>query len=173
MRLTIVLAMLLAVAMLLAATPLAAADDGDDPSAAETVFPLSGYPPSADDNVALQWNEEALQCIRVRREPPVVVARALFIVHASMYDAWASYDSRAVPLERPGDWQRARSHERTAANKREAVSHARARRRPRSVPVLWRRARSAACGPGLHRDGRDRRRNRRSTGGPAGRERAP
>jgi len=124
MRLKIVLAMLLAVAMLLAATPLAAADDGDDPSAAETVFPLSGYPPSADDNVALQWNEEALQCIRVRREPPVVVARALFIVHASMYDAWASYDSRAEPLERPGDWQRQPSHERTAANKREAVSHA-------------------------------------------------
>src|SRR2546428_9681152 len=75
------------------------------------------------DNVAIQWDNAALQAIRVAKLGPPIVARALAIVHTVMYDAWAAYDDRAVgtrlgaSLRRPGV-------ERTLASKNEAVSFA-------------------------------------------------
>src|SRR5207245_9196976 len=44
------------------------------------------------DNVTIQWDNAALQAIRVTKPGPPIVARALAIVHTTMYDAWAAYD---------------------------------------------------------------------------------
>jgi hypothetical protein len=71
----------------------------------------------------LQWNEETLECIRATKPGPTVVARALFVVHAAAYDAWAAYDAKAVPTVRTG-FTRRPSSQRTLANKTAAVSYA-------------------------------------------------
>ena len=87
---------MLVVVLLASLGPLgpAGADDDDDDDE-ETAYPLTSFPPSDSDNVVLQWNNEALECIRAVRTPPVVNARALFIVHSAAYDAWAAYDAKA------------------------------------------------------------------------------
>jgi hypothetical protein len=73
--------------------------------------------------VVLQWNNEALECIRALRTSPPVNARGLFILHSSAYDAWAAYDARAVGTRLGGTLRRP-SAERTTANKNQAISHA-------------------------------------------------
>ena len=78
---------------------------------------------SAQQNVVLQWNSALLQAVRNTRFAPVFSARALAIVHTSMYDAWAAYDSAAVGT-RYGAALRRPPRERTLANKQEAVSYA-------------------------------------------------
>jgi hypothetical protein len=100
--------------------PARAADDDDDPS---TAYPLTSFPPSDADNVVLQWNNEALECIRALRTAPQVNARALFIIHSAAYDAWAAYDAKAVGTRLRGSLRRP-SSERTLANKNQAISHA-------------------------------------------------
>lgn len=47
---------------------------------------------AADDSVVLRWNATVLDGIRRSGLPPPAVARALAIVHTSIYDAWAAYD---------------------------------------------------------------------------------
>ncbi len=47
-------------------------------------------------SIVLQWNEVLLAAIRVAGPAPTVVARALAILHTSIYDAWAAYNSKAV-----------------------------------------------------------------------------
>ena len=120
-RLALLFSMLVVV-LLASLGPLgpAGADDDDDPP---TTYPLTSFPPSDSDNVVLQWNNEALECIRAVRTPPVVNARALFIVHSAAYDAWAAYDAKAVGTRLGGTLRRP-SSERTAANKNQAISHA-------------------------------------------------
>jgi len=100
--------------------PAGADDDDDDPS---TAYPLTSFPPSDSDNVVLQWNNEALECIRALRTSPPVNARGLFIIHSSAYDAWAAYDAKAVGTRLGGTLRRP-SAERTTANKNQAISHA-------------------------------------------------
>jgi hypothetical protein len=114
------LLVVLLVASLGALAPAHAADDDNDPP---TVYPLTSFPPSDADNVVLQWNDEALECIRALRTAPQVNARALFIIHSAAYDAWAAYDARAVGT-RTGRSLRRPSSERTLANKNQAISHA-------------------------------------------------
>jgi hypothetical protein len=75
------------------------------------------------DNVVLLWNQAALQAVRDTRPAPTVTARALAVVHASIYDAWAAYDARAVGT-RLGATLRRPPAERTMASKREAISYA-------------------------------------------------
>ena len=75
------------------------------------------------DNVAIQWDNAALQAIRVAKLGPPIVARALAIVHTAMYDAWAAYDDQAVGTRLGGSLRRP-GVERTLANKNEAVSFA-------------------------------------------------
>src|SRR3989442_1724184 len=75
------------------------------------------------DNVAIQWDNALLQAIRVTRPGAPIVARALAIVHTSMYDAWAAYDDRAVGTRLGGSLRRP-GVERTLGNKNEAVSFA-------------------------------------------------
>jgi hypothetical protein len=83
----------------------------------------AGRVPSRSDNVVLLWNEAALQAVRDTRPAPTVTARALAVVHASIYDAWAAYDGRAVGTRLSGALRRP-PLERTLANKNAAISHA-------------------------------------------------
>jgi hypothetical protein len=47
------------------------------------------------DNVALSLNRLALESVRRTRMGPPMVARALHVLHAAMYDAWAAHDDLA------------------------------------------------------------------------------
>ena len=82
-----------------------------------------GRVPAARDNVVLVWNEAALQAVRDTRPAPTVSARALAVVHASIYDAWAAYDAKAVGT-RLGATLRRPPAERTMASKQKAISYA-------------------------------------------------
>ncbi|MGH9838216.1 MAG: vanadium-dependent haloperoxidase [Blastocatellia bacterium] len=85
---------------------------------------LAMTPPAfAEDNVALQWDQTALQAVRNTRMGPPMVARALAITHTSMYDAWAAYDPVAVGTRLGGTLRRP-TEEHTLANKQKAVSYA-------------------------------------------------
>src|SRR6058998_3678431 len=75
------------------------------------------------DNVAIRWDNAALQAIRVTRLGPPIVARALAVAHTAMYDAWAAYDDQAVGTRLGGSLRRP-PVERTLASKNEAVSFA-------------------------------------------------
>jgi hypothetical protein len=82
-----------------------------------------GRVPARSDNVVLLWDEAALQAIRDTRPAPTVTARALAMVHASIYEAWAAYDPKAVGTRLGGSLRRPPA-ERTLANKTTAISHA-------------------------------------------------
>jgi hypothetical protein len=69
------------------------------------------------------WNAVTVQAIRDDGSAPTVAARALAIVHTSMYDAWAAYDKTAVGTQL-GDQLRRPPSEWTAANKQAAISYA-------------------------------------------------
>ncbi len=51
----------------------------------------------AQHSVAREWNEALLNAIRKDFARPTVHARNLFQISAAMYDAWAAYDSVAIP----------------------------------------------------------------------------
>src|SRR5882672_2532835 len=74
-------------------------------------------------NVVVQWNNAALQGVRDSKLGPPMVARALFIVHNCIYDAWAAYDKRALGTVF-GAFLRRPHSERTLANKNQAISFA-------------------------------------------------
>ena len=50
----------------------------------------------SDRSHASLWNEVALEAIRLGDPVPTEITRALHIVHAAMYDAWAAYDEDAA-----------------------------------------------------------------------------
>ena len=81
------------------------------------------YSTAAPDTLVILWNNAALQMIRLTHPGPPITARALAILHTSIYDAWAAYNPVATgtrlgaALRRPAD-------ERTLANKQKAVSYA-------------------------------------------------
>jgi hypothetical protein len=99
------------------------------PSPSPTASPtwdLDSYPPNpATDNVVLTWNEQLLETIR--KNPagtgPTITARALGVVHTSMYDAWAAYDPVAKRTRTTGVARRP-ADERTLSNKSKAISFA-------------------------------------------------
>jgi hypothetical protein len=74
-------------------------------------------------NVVVQWNNAALQGVRDSKLGPPMVARALFIVHNCIYDAWAAYDETAVGTVFGGSLRRPKS-ERTLTNRNHAISFA-------------------------------------------------
>jgi hypothetical protein len=74
-------------------------------------------------NLVIQWNNAALQAVRDSKLGPPMVARALFIVHNCIYDAWAAYDRTAVGTVFGRSLRRPKS-ERTLANKNQAISFA-------------------------------------------------
>ena len=69
----------------------------------------------------VRWNEAALEAVRRTHLGPPMVARALAIVHTSMYDAWSVYDATAIGTQIGGDLRRPPG-ERTSANKERALS---------------------------------------------------
>ena len=75
------------------------------------------------DNVALSWNTAALEAVRRTRMGPPIVARALHVLHAAMYDTWAAHDEVAFG-SRLGDRVRRPPADRTEAARREAASFA-------------------------------------------------
>jgi hypothetical protein len=95
-------------------------DDLTDPP---PLFTFEQYPPSVNDNVVLQWDEELLQAVRALPPGPTVTARAISVVHTAIFDAWAAYDARALGT-RLGSKLRRPAAERTLANKNKAISFA-------------------------------------------------
>jgi hypothetical protein len=81
------------------------------------------FAPAAGDNVVLQWNNACLQAVRDTIPGPTVVARAIAVLHTSMFDAWAAYDAAAVASVVRRGWRRPAA-EATDANKTQAVSFA-------------------------------------------------
>jgi hypothetical protein len=75
------------------------------------------------DNLAVAWNKAALEAVRRTRMGPPIVARALHVLHAAAYDAWAAHDEVAFG-SRLGDQLRRPPAGRTRAAKEEAVSFA-------------------------------------------------
>jgi hypothetical protein len=95
-------------------------DDLTDPP---PLFTFEQYPPSVNDNVVLQWDEELLQAVRALPPGPTVTARAISVVHTAIFDAWAAYDARALGTRLRGSLRRPAA-ERTLANKNKAISFA-------------------------------------------------
>ena len=95
-------------------------DDVTDPP---PLFMFEQYPPSVNDNVVLQWDEELLQAVRALPPGPTVTARAISVLHTAIFDAWAAYDARAMGT-RLGSSLRQPAAERTLANKNKAISFA-------------------------------------------------
>jgi hypothetical protein len=84
---------------------------------------VSAHPDKRADDLVLRWNSALLQAVRNVRFPPMMTARALAIVHTSMYDAWAAYDPHALATAAGAPPRQPRS-ERKLENKRIAVSYA-------------------------------------------------
>jgi hypothetical protein len=80
-------------------------------------------PGVADDNVVVQWNNAALAAVRAAHLSPPAVARALFIVHNAIFDAWAPYTRRALGTQLGGALRRPVS-EHTDSNRAKALSFA-------------------------------------------------
>jgi hypothetical protein len=78
---------------------------------------------AAQTNVAVRWNQTMLQAVRNTGFAPMFTARALAVVHTSMYDAWAAYDPVAVGTQLGGSLRRP-AEEHTLANKGRATSYA-------------------------------------------------
>jgi hypothetical protein len=78
---------------------------------------------NCQNNVAISWNNAALQGVRDAKLQAPMVARALSIVNTCMYDAWSAYDQRAVGTQLAGTLRRP-SAERTVSNMARAVSYA-------------------------------------------------
>ena len=76
---------------------------------------------TAADNVVIRWNSAMLEAIRQAHPGPPIVARALFVAHTCMYDAWAAYDAKAVGTQL-GASLRQPSVRRTLTNKSQAIS---------------------------------------------------
>ena len=84
---------------------------------------FTSAPAFAADNVVIQWNNALLQAIRVTRPGPTIVARALFVGHTCMYEAWAAFDYSARGTETRKTLRQPVSY-RTLSNKNQAISYA-------------------------------------------------
>lgn len=91
--------------------------------AASMLLAISPTVFATGNTVVTQWNDAALEAIRITRPGPPIVARSLAITHTCMYDAWAAYDKKAKGT-RFGNNLRRPKGERTDANKVKAVSFA-------------------------------------------------
>jgi len=107
-KLPIILVLLLAVSV-----GLTAARVGLAPAGAAT----------GGDSVVLAWNQQVLDAVVATKTGPTIAARALAVVHTAIYDAWAAYDTVAVPTIANGNGRRPPA-ERTLDNKNKAVSFA-------------------------------------------------
>jgi hypothetical protein len=86
-----------------------------------TIAPFPGATQAG--NIVTEWNQAALQAVRESKLAPPVVARALAVINTCIFDAWAAYVRTAVGT-RLGSRLRRPAAERTAANKKKAISFA-------------------------------------------------
>ena len=73
--------------------------------------------------VSVLWDKAVQQAVINTAVGPTIASRAYSMVHTAMYDAWATYDSLAVPTQLENGLQRPDA-EATNGNKQEAMSHA-------------------------------------------------
>lgn len=78
------------------------------------------YVPNPDYSIARNWNERALEGIRMDTPHPPGQARNLFTFSVCLYDAWAAYDPTAVGLV----YREKHAAPDVAAARREAISYA-------------------------------------------------
>jgi hypothetical protein len=88
---------------------------------ASVVIGIQAFGQTSDRTVII-WNNTAMETARRTNSASLLMARTLAIMHTAMFDAWAQYDTVAVPTV--GHPQRRPNSERTVANKREAISYA-------------------------------------------------
>ena len=75
------------------------------------------------DSIVTEWNDVFLQAVRTIKFGPPQTARAGAILHTCIFDAWATYDTRAVGTQYLG-YLRRPAVERTDDNKKTAISFA-------------------------------------------------
>jgi len=78
---------------------------------------------NSSPNVAVQWDQALLAAQRAQKLGPPQIARAIAIVHTSMFDAWSAYDEKAVGTRLGGTLRRPAA-ERSQVNKEKAISYA-------------------------------------------------
>jgi hypothetical protein len=78
---------------------------------------------TSTDTLVVQWNGMGLEAVRRSTLGAPMIARAMAILHTSIYDAWAAYDVTAVGT-RLGAQLRQPVGERTARNRNAALSYA-------------------------------------------------
>jgi hypothetical protein len=83
----------------------------------------AALPLVANASVVSDWNKFALAEVRLGKQGPPIVARSLAIAHTCMYDAWASYNDKALGAV-VGDTMRRPASQRSQANRKEAISFA-------------------------------------------------
>lgn len=76
-----------------------------------------------DANPVIYWNRVLLKAIGETRTSPTVAARALALVHTSIYDAWSAYDPVALSVE-AGSPARRPVFQRSSEAKRVAINYA-------------------------------------------------
>lgn len=81
---------------------------------------INWYVPDAKHSIARNWDERALEGIRMDTPHPPVQARNLFSFSVCMYDAWAAYDTNAVGFV----YHEKHTATDVAAARREAISYA-------------------------------------------------
>ena len=77
----------------------------------------------AKDNIVLRWNTVLLQAVKNTKMRPPTVGRAIAMVHTAAYDAWAHYDSKAVPVY-VQNFQRVPPQYRSDKNREKAICYA-------------------------------------------------
>jgi hypothetical protein len=76
-----------------------------------------------ESSLVVQWNDAAVKAISHKSRKVTAMARALYLVHQAMYDAWALYDNTARPVIVDASLKRL-ANEHTEENKAAAVSQA-------------------------------------------------
>lgn len=88
-----------------------------------TVTPDTTSTPNYQQTEVVAWNKELLAALVVSPPRPTVNCRSLYMVHASMYDAWAAYDNIALDSQ-GGSTLRRPTDQRTISNRRAATLYA-------------------------------------------------
>ena len=50
------------------------------------------------DNCVLRWNSLLLATVKIISMKPPTTARAIALIHTAMYDSWAHFDAKAIPV---------------------------------------------------------------------------
>lgn len=87
------------------------------------LFTATATTPLPPDNIVILWNNALLTSFVELNTAPTISARALGVLHTSIFDAWAPYDAKAIGTQ-PGSPARRPFEERTDFHKRIAISYA-------------------------------------------------